>query len=177
MARFDEAAFFTLQMEGGFVASPADPGGATNYGISDRADGKTDGLIDTDRDGRGDVPVRELTHDQALAVYRKFYWPEIYGTLKNQNVATRLFDAGVLLGVSQAVKLAQEVLADRFNVSIAKDGVPGPKTVAAINAQDPVLFLGFFKIRLSGFFTSLCAVKPELRPFECGWQRRVFTGV
>jgi len=62
---------YILKVEGGFVDNPKDPGGRTNYGItaatlaSARARLKDAGLPED---------VKDLTKEQALAIYERFYW-------------------------------------------------------------------------------------------------------
>ena len=71
---FTTALKFTAEHEGFFSNDKADPGGKTKYGISDAGDGTIDGLIDLDRDGDGDVPVEELTEEQAIEYLFNHYW-------------------------------------------------------------------------------------------------------
>ncbi len=77
-ADFESALTVLLQHEGGFANHPADPGGATNFGVADAGDGKKDGLIDLDRDGVGDVRPKDLTREQAAEYYRRHYWLPYY---------------------------------------------------------------------------------------------------
>jgi lysozyme family protein len=58
---------FTLRQEGGYVDDPADPGGATNMGITLATYREwSDGPL-------GDLQVRELTSKTAGAIYRSLY--------------------------------------------------------------------------------------------------------
>ena len=60
MADFNQAVVLTLKHEGGFVDNPADPGGATNMGI-------------TQRDLPG-VDIRNLSTPLAMNYYREHFW-------------------------------------------------------------------------------------------------------
>jgi len=112
---FMQALKFTAKWEGFFSNDSVDPGGKTNYGISDAGDGTIDGLIDLDRDGDGDIPVQELTREQALDIYFKFYWlasgcNDIAAI--DLGFAVAVFDTAVNCGVSRAkrwLKQAKDV--------------------------------------------------------------------
>lgn len=91
--------------EGGFVNNPADPGGATKYGITIktlRNHAKLLGLEKVDIE-----TVRNLTLEQAKAIYRATYWPPVVDVIKNiywmsapsfRWLAMALFDACVNMG-------------------------------------------------------------------------------
>jgi lysozyme family protein len=102
---FTQAIKFTAKWEGGWADDKTDPGGKTSYGISDAGDGTIDGLIDLDRDGDGDVAVEELTREEALDIYFKFYWlasgcNDIAAI--DLGFAVAVFDTAVNCGVSRA---------------------------------------------------------------------------
>src|SRR5215468_2796972 len=81
MASFDLAVAKTLIREGGarFTDNPDDRGGATKYGISQRAYPNED--------------IANLTEDQAKAIYKQDYWDRVSGDkLKSQAVAENVFD-------------------------------------------------------------------------------------
>lgn len=110
MTDFDRAFEIVVAKEGGFIDDPRDPGGKTKFGISDRADGKVDGKIDTDRDGTGDVAVEMLTIDQAKAIYKEHYWDKVQGDRFTWPLNVFLFDAAVNQGVGGAVLCLQKAL-------------------------------------------------------------------
>ncbi|MFX6884101.1 glycosyl hydrolase 108 family protein, partial [Acinetobacter baumannii] len=57
---FDQAFDRLIGNEGGYVNNPADPGGETQWGISKRA--------------YPNVNIRDLTREQAKAIYRRDVW-------------------------------------------------------------------------------------------------------
>jgi lysozyme family protein len=59
-AEFTYAVNEVLRSEGGLVNDPADPGGLTNYGISQRA--------------YPGVDIAKLTKEEAIAIYYRDYW-------------------------------------------------------------------------------------------------------
>lgn len=96
---FRTALSFTLKWEGGFVNHPKDPGGATNYGI-------TQATYDSwrKRQGLPPKPVREITLEEAEAIYRTRYWdslPARYAE-KDLPLALALFDYAVNGGLGAA---------------------------------------------------------------------------
>lgn len=60
MSAFDDVIGFTLEHEGGLSKDPDDPGGTTNFGISQRYHPK--------------VNVEHLTREEAVAIYKREYW-------------------------------------------------------------------------------------------------------
>ena len=85
---FDQALAFVLLREGGLVDDPADPGGLTNFGISQRA--------------HPDVDVRHLTREGAAVIYRTAYWEAAGCDQLTPGMALVVFDSAVNCGVSRA---------------------------------------------------------------------------
>lgn len=151
MAKFELAIPLTLEFEGGYTNDPADPGGATNFGI-------------TQADMPG-VDMRTITVQQATAYYQEHYWKPLYNEIDSQAVANKLFDMGVNMGVGTAVRLLQTALA------VAIDGVFGPGTLAAANNAGDSL-LAPYKVVLAKHYQNIVAAHPERVKFLAGWLRR-----
>ncbi|MBV8336397.1 MAG: hypothetical protein JO358_13330 [Alphaproteobacteria bacterium] len=66
---FDICLAFTLREEGGYVDDPADPGGATNMGITLATYREW-----SDDPDLGAFQVKDLTLKTARAIYRALYW-------------------------------------------------------------------------------------------------------
>lgn len=141
----------TLQHEGGYDNDPNDPGGATNMGIEQR--------------DLPNIPIQTLTVAQAVAYYLENYWKPLYSDIVSQEVASKLFDMGVLFGVGTAVKAIQTAL------EIHADGVFGPVTLEIVNSTADVLWS--FKHQLIAHVTALVTANPKLGEFLVGWERRV----
>lgn len=100
MDAFRTALSFTLRWEGGFVNHPKDPGGATNYGV-------TQATYNTWRSGKG-LPqrsVQEITREEVEAIYRELFWIPIGGEAlakKSLPLAVSAFDFAVNSGVGRA---------------------------------------------------------------------------
>lgn len=101
---FMTALKFTSKWEGGFSNDKVDPGGKTKFGISDAGDGTVDGLVDIDRNGTGDVPVEDLTLEQAVQVYYNAYWKPSGCDSMELPMAVAVFDTAVNCGVGRCKK-------------------------------------------------------------------------
>lgn len=167
MAKFEIAIPHTLVWEGGYVHHPSDPGGETNRGITDRLDGKIDGLVDIDGDGDGDVDIKGLTEAQAKEVYRRRFWDKMQGDkIESQHIANIMFDGYVNCGAN-GIKLMQKLL------NLKADGVVGPKTLAAINGADEVTLYENYKGARTDYYLDLAERKPALKVFLKGWLNRI----
>lgn len=134
MTNFEICMKFTGLAEGGYTKLPGDTGGETNHGISDARDGVLDGRACGVPNGAGGtlcVPVKQLTKEQANAIYRKEYFDPIKGDKLHPAVACAVFDFGVNSGVNRAVKALQRAC------SVAQDGILGPYTVDKANSLNP----------------------------------------
>ena len=171
MANFKEAFDLMIVHEGGYVNDPLDSGGETNLGITDKLDGKADGLIDIDNNGTGDVAVSKLSIEDAAIIYRTKFWNPIKGDLiNNQKVANSIFDFAVNAGVRTSVKLAQRV------VGVNDDGIIGVDSIEAINSFDAELFIPLFTIAKVKRYIEICKKKETNKKFFFGWIDRTING-
>ena len=146
---FDEAFAKTVNHEGGYVNDTRDPGGETKYGISKRAYPALD--------------IAMLTLEDAEAIYRRDYWAPAGCDAVPDAIKSDLFDTAVNAGVGRAIRLLQRA------VGAAEDGVIGPKTLAAINATDPLRLVA----RFNGARLAHLASLPTWQTFGRGWTLRV----
>lgn len=151
MSHFDKAIGPVLQHEGGYVNHPADPGGETNYGITKRNYPALD--------------IRNLTREQAIAIYRNDYWRDYMDQLP-ELVAVKHFDQAVNMGHHQAVKLLQRA------IGCDDDGEIGPITLAAVKAYPPEEIVNNLVTVQRAFYTSLATRKPAMQVFLKGWLAR-----
>lgn len=161
-----------LRHEGGFVNDPADPGGATNKGIT---------LATFNRCAQsllGVAPsittLRALTDDQAATIYKALYWDAIRGDqIALQPLANIIFDFNVNAG-AQAVRLLQRVLNDLgASPQLAIDGVMGAGTAAAIGKADAYAVYARYKQGRVDYYKALVERRPSLQKFLKGWLARV----
>ena len=151
MTPFEQAFENTIGLEGGFVDNPADPGGATMYGITERV-ARANGYT-------GDMHDLPLATAQAIA--KAEYWYKYQCDKLVPLVAIQVFDAAYNGG--DVVRWLQQ--ASGADV----DGILGPKTITAVNLTSPrVMVMRFLALRLE-YLTSL-----EIwSNFGRGWSRRI----
>lgn len=170
MSNFDLAIPIILRHEGGFVNDAADPGGATNYGVSLRWL-KGQGLAgDVDHDGDVDAAdIKAMTVDDAKALYKKFWWDAYhYGTILAQAVANKIFDMAVNMGAPRAHKMVQQVL------GLVEDGVIGPKTLNELNTRPSLGVIVSLQNTQAAFYRALVAANPARQKFLQGWLNRAY---
>lgn len=146
---FDEAFELLIGHEGGLVDHPADPGGLTRFGISQRA-------YPTEN-------IRAMTLDRAKTLYMRDYWGAAGCPNVPDAIRFDLFDMAVNSGVRAAVKCLQRA------AGCAEDGALGPKTLAAITAMDGIKLQARFNGARLQFMTDL----PTWQSFGKGWARRI----
>jgi lysozyme family protein len=154
---FDCSMAFVLKAEGGYVDNPADPGGATNMGITLRALSDWRGTAVTKND------VLHLSTDEAEAILGARYWNSTHCGQMPPGVDLMLFDCAVNTGVSRAAKMLQAIAA------VDQDGSIGPITLADV-AKFPALdtIERMANLRAT-FYRSL----PTFKTFGHGWLNRV----
>lgn len=103
---FQRSVKAVLKYEGGYADNPADPGGATNRGIT----------IATLRAWRGHpvtkADVKALTEAEAVAIYKARYWDPIRGDQLPAGVDHALFDIAVNSGPGRVPQFSKLVTAD-----------------------------------------------------------------
>ncbi|HFE31995.1 MAG TPA: N-acetylmuramidase [Gammaproteobacteria bacterium] len=161
MADFNKAIGKTLAHEGGakFTDDPTDRGGATKFGISQRA--------------YPNVDIRNLTEQQAREIYKRDYWDRIRGDeITSQAIAENIFDTAVNMGVRTASRLAQVAL----DIEPA-DGIIGSQSLKVINAADEPLFIANYTIAKIARYASICNRNKKQKKYLLGWINRALGGV
>lgn len=181
---FSRAHAFTAKWEGGLSDHPADTGGLTAYGASLKF---VEGIAAT-QDGRDflerigvRLPVtrqsmRDVTPDQARAMFRQEFWNSLRLDDYPFGVALALYDAAVNCGCAQSVKFAQRgynACVGPNGVRLAVDGKAGPLTRKALCAHaTPAVLTAMLDARRR-FYEELAANKPSQAVFLDGWTNRV----
>lgn len=104
---FDRALPIILKFEGGYVNNPADTGGATNRGVTQR-------VYHAYRDSVG-LPrqdVRRIAEHEVADIYENRYWVPVGCDKLNYTEALVCFDSAVNHGVGRAKRLVREVGTD-----------------------------------------------------------------
>lgn len=122
----------TIGKEGGYSNHPADRGGPTRWGITERVARKNGYTGD----------MRHLPREKAVAIYRHEYFVKpgfsAVATI-SEKIAEELFDTGVNMGPDVPARWFQEWLnalndGGKLYPDIAEDGDIGPGTLAAFRA-------------------------------------------
>lgn len=113
----------TIKAEGGYVNDPADNGGATKYGITERV-ARANGYTGS---------MRDLPLQTARDIYKREYAEKPGFTVFPSEVAAELFDTGVNMGTTPATKFLQRAVNALAGSGIAVDGKMGPATRTAVN--------------------------------------------
>lgn len=161
MANFNRAVVKTLASEGGsrFTDAPDDRGGATKFGISQRAYPNLD--------------IKNLTEQQAREIYKRDYWDRIHGDdIESPAIAENLFDTAVNMGVRTGSRLAQLALGID-----PPDGIIGSESLKVINKAEEALFLAQFTIAKIARYAHLCNQDKSQSKFLLGWINRALGGV
>jgi lysozyme family protein len=154
---FSAALDEVLRHEGGYADHPLDPGGATNFGI-------TQATLSAVR-GRpvSKAEVMALRRETVAPIYRQRYWNVIRGDELPAGLDLALFDLAVNSGPGRAIKLLQGCL------GVGADGALGPRTLEAVrSAVSADLINALCAARLT--FLKRLATWPV---FGRGWARRV----
>jgi len=149
VSKFDTYIQRVLANEGGYVNNPKDPGGETNWGIAKRS--------------YPNVDIKNLTRDQAIAIYRRDFWDQVGGDKLPDAFAFQALDAAVNHGIGNAVRWMQRA------AGVADDGHLGPLSMAAILKKDPADLVVLFLAERLEFYTKLSTFST----FGKGWVRRI----
>ena len=150
---FDDAIGRVLGLEGGLVDNPNDPGGLTQWGVSQRS--------------YPDVDIRRLTRAGACCIYKKDFWDKVHADELFDGVAYQTLDFAVNSGIQTAIRYLQRAL------GVADDGHWGPVTAAAAQAMgesDQIMRLNAerleFMVKCSNWLDA-----------SRGWSRRIATNL
>jgi lysozyme family protein len=161
-----------ITREGGYVADPADRGGATCWGITERV-ARRHGYVG---------PMRDLPKREAAAIYRQRYWlvPKLDRiAVRAPGLAGELFDTGVNMGPAVAIGFLQRAL-NALNrgasdyPDIAVDGMIGPKTLAALDGflarrSSEEVLIRAVDVLQGARYLALAEARPADEAFVYGW--------
>ena len=153
---------YVLASEGGYVNHPRDPGKATNMGITAATLRAWRGRPVTNAD------VRNLSQEEALAIYKAQYWDTVRADLLPLGLDYLTFDYGVNSGPARAIKDLQRT------VGADADGVIGQKTLSKIkeyiSKNGMQALLNAYATRRWNFVQGLSTFST----FGDGWRRRIW---
>jgi lysozyme family protein len=174
MADFSKAIGVILAHEGGskYTNIPEDRGGPTKWGITQRTLAGWRGRPVTADE------VKSLTEIEAADIYRNRYWRKCRcDEIKDQTIATKVFDIAVNLGVMRHGEDAAEILQRAVNccsppASLRIDGWIGDQTIAAVNLCEPARLVDALCMEQRNYYLELIAERPSQEKFRRGWLRR-----
>lgn len=182
---FERAVAHTLKYEGGYANHSADSGGETYRGIARNFWGSWPGWVIVDevkkhmphhgQHNRQELN-RRLAADQQLQslvieFYRYHFWSAVKADKMPDNVAAKVFDMSVNVGVMRAGKMLQAALLS-INQRVIIDGIIGKKTLAAANRSDPQKLIKAICCIQERFYRGIVNRKPSQKVFLNGWLRR-----
>lgn len=159
--RFDICLAHVLRHEGGYVDHPADPGGATNMGVTHKTLARWRQVSPW-----WDLPkqaVRDMGHGEAGQIYRALYWNACRAENLPPGLDLAVFDFAVNSGPDRAIRSLQATL------GVAVDGQVGPVTLAAVGRGDTAQQINALCDRRLGFLKALGTYSA----FGRGWTRRI----
>jgi lysozyme family protein len=170
---FEKAFVHTVGIERGYVDNPADPGGATCWGITERV-ARADGYS-------GDM--RELPLERAQSIYRRKYWatrqlPCNELALWYEPAALEAFDVAVNCGIGEAAIFLQRAL-NALNrrgtlwPDVKEDGDFGALSLDALHAcrdpQDKARVLKMMIVQRGEYYLDLTRRTDKFETFIRGW--------
>jgi lysozyme family protein len=171
-AAFAAAIAHVFAHEGGYQASPDDPGNWTGGKIGAGALKGTNHGISAAQ--YPTLDVARLTAAEAAAIYRRDWWDR-YGLGRlPAPLAAKLLDAGVNIGMANAVRCLQRGLR-ACGEQVADDGVLGPATRAAAIGVAPEALLPALREALAGHYRLIVAQRPARQRFLAGWLARAYS--
>jgi lysozyme family protein len=153
-----------LANEGGYSSNPADPGGATRFGISARAN--------------PGVNIAALTRDDAVRIYWHQWWQRFGFAQLPAVVAAKSFDLAVNIGPSHAIECLQRALR-ACGRRVTEDGVLGNSTAVEAARADAGALLAALRSEAAGYYRTNAALARGSRidadrEFLAGWLNRAY---
>lgn len=157
--------FFTqlIKNEGGFSDDKNDSGGATIYGISVNNFPSQYSVIHELY--QKDKPNALL---YAQSFYNANFYKPIYDRIKDEQIAFKLFDLGVNMGMIPPIKMLQR------SCGVPDDGIFGECTLNAVNSKD---CYKLFIAEAEKYYVSLVNKNPQNAKFLNGWLNRLRTKI
>lgn len=159
MAVFDSSVMkLIVDVEGGYVNDPDDPGGETKYGISKASYPHYD--------------IKNLTIPEVEITYRRDFW-EHYGlsNINSQGIANKLLLALINMNPYDAITGFQEAIC--YLKPIKRDGVIGTETIDAVNSITQTgLLVELISLRYIKIYTNKVVQDRRKEKYLFGWIRR-----
>jgi len=148
-----------LAVEGGYSSNPADPGGATNFGISARSN--------------PGVNIATLTRDAAVKIYWTEWWLRFGFAQLPDAIAAKTFDLAVNMGAANAIECLQRALR-ACGSAVTEDGALGPATALASRRADPAALMAALRSELAAHYRMVASKHNGGADFLKGWLNRAY---
>lgn len=154
---FQSSLASVLISEGGYVNNPRDPGGATNYGITQHE-------YDHWRAEQGLQlrPVKFINTYEISTIYRTDYWGPAHCDELPSGLDYCIFDFGVNASPGRAIRFLQQVSGAKV------DGLFGPSTVQFVIHSDTSKLIEDYTTARLAYYKRL----PTYDEFGHGWDNR-----
>jgi len=172
---FESAFTYTIGLEGKYTNDPLDPGGPTNWGITQKEASEAGFTGD----------IKDLPIEWAKKIYKANYWDKLnLDECESQVVANKFFDTAVNCGVNTAAMWMQRALnalskndgqSQPLWPLLNVDGLFGPISMSALNqccAKSPeykYALLKTFNCLQGASYVVDTEKNPRLRNFFFGW--------
>ncbi len=160
-----------LRREGGYVNHPADRGGPTKYGITQKTLSAYIGRAAMERE------VKALSEDVAREIYARNYYIAPGIDRLPGSIQPFVFDSAVNHGPRRAIKFVQSVCNQAgYTPELSVDGAMGPKSRQAAvwaDRQMGPLFLTALLEERRNFYRVIVRERPSQEVFLAGWMNRV----
>jgi len=148
-----------LANEGGYSSNPADPGGATKFGISARSYPELD--------------IATLTRDAAVKIYWNEWWLRFGFAQLPAAIAAKTFDLAVNMGAAPAIQCLQRALR-ACGCPVTEDGALGPSTAVASRRADPAALTAALRSELAAHYRMVASKQKCGADFLKGWLNRAY---
>lgn len=151
-----------LVFEGGYTNHPADKGGPTNYGVTQK-------VYDEYQKEKGVAPnsVQSIPMFVVEDIYRTKYWMPAKCDQMPEKLSVAVFDTTVNSGAGRSIKLLQQA------IGATVDGVIGSETISKLKSFDPIELAGKYLDTREGFYRGIVQRDPTQQVFLKGWLRRL----
>jgi lysozyme family protein len=167
MANFETALTLVLRHEDAKLSGivTEDSGGRTRFGIAERFHPQLGNAFY--------CGTKDTALEIASEIYRRDYWDAIQGEeIASQQVASKLLDMAVNMGMRQAAVLCQRAVNAVIATRIVEDGAIGGRTILAINSCEPQSLIDHLREASAGFYRHIANVRPDAAQYLRGWLAR-----
>jgi lysozyme family protein len=150
--------------EGGYSSNPADPGGATKFGISARQ--------------HPGVDIATLTREAAVKIYWREWWLKFGFARLPTAAAAKTFDLAVNVGPAHAIECLQRALR-ACGHRVSEDGMLGAGTALAAARADSAALISALRSEAASYYRVSAALARGRRAdgdreFLEGWLNRAY---